>query len=51
MVYTWLFSKKFDEIIPLDKWKMTILSKVKALIPEEGGAPAGMQEKKDYGED
>lgn len=30
---------KFNEIIPFDKWKTTILTKIKALIPEEGSAP------------
>ena len=33
-----LQSYKFNEIIPFDKWKTTILSKIKALIPEEGSA-------------
>lgn len=31
---------KFNEIIPFDKWKTTVLSKVKALIPEQGAAAA-----------
>jgi hypothetical protein len=35
-------SYKFNEIIPFDKWKTTVLTKVKALIPsqEKGSAPA-----------
>lgn len=31
-----LFSYKFNEIIPFDKWKTTILTKIKARIPEDG---------------
>jgi hypothetical protein len=34
------FSFKFNDIIPFDKWKTTVLTKVKALIPEEGGSSA-----------
>ena len=26
-------SFKFNEIIPLDKWKTTVLTRIKALIP------------------
>jgi alpha-soluble NSF attachment protein len=33
-------SYKFNEIIPFDKWKTTILTKIKALIPEEGAPQA-----------
>lgn len=40
MVKDFLLSYKFNEIIPFDKWKTTVLSKVKALIPEQGAAPA-----------
>ena len=29
---------KFNEIIPFDKWKTTILTKIKGFIPEEGAA-------------
>lgn len=38
MVLLSIFSYKFNEIIPFDKWKTTVLSKIKSLIPEEGGA-------------
>jgi hypothetical protein len=43
MVKVTLFSYKFNEIIPLDKWKTTVLTKIKAFVPEEG-APAGNTE-------
>lgn len=33
-----VFSYKFNEIIPFDKWKTTILTKIKSYIPEEGAA-------------
>jgi len=29
-------SFKFNEIIPFDKWKTTVLTKVKSRIPAEG---------------
>lgn len=29
-----IFSFKFNEIIPFDKWKTTVLTKVKSRIPE-----------------
>lgn len=32
---------KFNEIIPFDKWKTVVLTKIKGLIPEEGTAPSG----------
>jgi hypothetical protein len=35
-----LFSYKFNEIIPFDKWKTTVLTKIKARIPEEAGQEA-----------
>ncbi len=35
-----LFSYKFNEIIPFDKWKTTVLTKIKARIPEEPGHEA-----------
>ena len=28
------FSYKFNEIIPLDKWKTTVLTKIKSRIPD-----------------
>jgi hypothetical protein len=31
-------SYKFNEIIPFDKWKTTVLTKIKSFIPEEGGS-------------
>lgn len=41
MVNLPLFSYKFNEIIPFDKWKTTVLTKIKSLIPEQqGAAPA-----------
>lgn len=36
-------SYKFNEIIPFDKWKTTVLTKIKGYIPEEGGAVAAKQ--------
>jgi hypothetical protein len=36
MVPSPLCSFKFNDIIPFDKWKTTVLTKVKAFIPEEG---------------
>ena len=33
-----LRSFKFNEIIPFDKWKTTILTKIKSFIAEQGGA-------------
>jgi hypothetical protein len=33
-----LRSYKFNEIIPFDKWKTTVLSKIKSFISEQGGA-------------
>ena len=33
-------SYKFNEIIPFDKWKTTVLTTIKAFIPEEPGAAA-----------
>ncbi len=30
-----LYSYKFNEIIPLDKWKTTILTRVKAFLPDQ----------------
>ena len=40
MVCLFRFSFKFNDIIPFDKWKTTVLTKIKALIPEEGGSSA-----------
>lgn len=36
MVRIELYSFKFNEIIPFDKWKTTVLTKIKSFIPEEG---------------
>lgn len=41
MVRGGLYSYKFNEIIPFDKWKTVVLTKIKGMIPEEGSAPAG----------
>ena len=38
MVIRHLRSFKFNEIIPFDKWKTTILTKIKSFIAEQGGA-------------
>ena len=35
MVQPFIYSYKFNEIIPLDKWKTTVLTKIRAFIPEE----------------
>jgi hypothetical protein len=35
MVRFHLLSFKFNEIIPLDKWKTTVLTKIQSLIPAE----------------
>lgn len=40
MVSLHWFSYKFNEIIPFDKWKTTVLTKVKSFIPEQGGSAA-----------
>lgn len=42
-------SYKFNEIIPFDKWKTTILTKIKALIPsqDKGSAPSKSVEAED----
>ena len=36
-----LFSYKFNEIIPLDKWKTTVLTRAKASIHTEQGGLEG----------
>lgn len=46
MVHFPLLSYKFNEIIPLDKWKTTILTRIKALLPspnepKEANEPSG----------
>lgn len=38
MVIILLYSYKFNEIIPFDKWKTTVLTKIKSFIPEQGGS-------------
>ena len=40
MVLASLFSFQFNQIIPLDKWKTTILTKVKATIPSAASLQA-----------
>ncbi len=40
MVNILLYSYKFNEIIPFDKWKTVVLTKIKGMIPEEGTASA-----------
>jgi len=35
---------KFNEIIPFDKWKTTILTKIKAFIPEQGTVAGASKE-------
>jgi len=41
------FSYKFNEIIPFDKWKTTVLTKIKSFIPEQGGAAPTKKEQYD----
>ena len=38
MVHFKSYSYKFNEIIPFDKWKTTVLTTIKAFIPEEPGS-------------
>lgn len=33
-------SFKFNDIIPFDKWKTNVLTKIKSFMPEEGGSTA-----------
>ncbi len=35
MVKNKIFSHKFNEIIPLDKWKISVITKIKSTIPDE----------------
>jgi len=38
-------SYKFNEIIPFDKWKTTVLTKIKSFIPEQGGSGSAAPKK------
>ena len=38
MVTHFSCSYKFNEIIPFDKWKTTVLTKIKAFLPETEAA-------------
>jgi hypothetical protein len=45
MVPHLLFSFKFNDIIPFDKWKTVVLTKIKSFMPEEGGSTAAAPKK------